>query len=164
MVAAWARQKGLCALTLGIDLEKFNEQVLHQDHWCEARALGFNLKLLRVLCAMYGGWRAVISKGSASEMFPVNGTILAACCCATTLAKIVLNMGLRTITQNYSAVKAKKVIGYILLQAAGPETTVMEQMGGATADLLGSLRESASRCQRAKPLCWLQALLRRKRL
>eukprot|EP00974_Lingulodinium_polyedra_P079452 7694262-Lingulodinium_polyedra.AAC.1 len=64
------------------DLKKFYEHVSHEELLEEAKALGFNLKLLRALCTAYAGMRAIKFRGCASESFQVAGTIVAGCSCA----------------------------------------------------------------------------------
>ena len=56
----------------------------------EARALGFNVKLLRALCVIYSSRRIALSNRTASKPFEVGGTIAAGCSCATGVAKVLL--------------------------------------------------------------------------
>ena len=141
MLAAWAKAKGLTVITLVADIQKFYEQVDHSDLRKEAEATGFNLKLLRCLCVLYQGDRTISYRGAASQVFPVWGTIIAGCSCATSVAKLLLWRTLSSITAACPVVRARNVVDDVSLQAAGPHNTVVNQISTATSALLASLGE-----------------------
>ena len=136
VVAAYATRKGLAAASLMADLEKFYEHVSHEDLLEEAKATGFNLVLLRALCVLYSGSRAISYQGACSQPFEVGGTILAGCSCATTLAKLLLLRLLRKVDRAYPLVHITNVVDDVAAQACGTQAQVATQLAGATEDLL----------------------------
>ena len=85
----------LATVTCLADLEKFYEHIPHSELYEEALTTGFNLVLLRALCVMYAGYRAISYQGAVSEAFKVGGTIMAGCSNAVALAKLLLFRSLR---------------------------------------------------------------------
>ena len=57
MLGGYCKATGLKMGTVMADLMKFYEHVSHVELREEARAVGFNLKLLKALCTSYAGLR-----------------------------------------------------------------------------------------------------------
>lgn len=133
--------KRLTVVTLVADIQKFYEQVDHIDLRKEAEATGFNLKLLRRLCVLYSGDRTISYRGASSQAFPVWGTIIAGCSCATSVAKLLLWRALARSTAVSPVVRARNVVDDVSLQAVGSLNTAVNQISAATLSLLASLAE-----------------------
>jgi len=136
VLASYANRKGLDTATFIADLEKFYEHVGHEELYQEAQATGFNLVLLRALCTLYGGLRAIIFDGACSEAIKVEGTILAGCSCATSLAKLLLLRLLKRVDAQFPLVHIRNVVDDVSAQACGTRAQVSTQLGLATEALL----------------------------
>ena len=84
-----ALARGVQVASLFADLAKFYEWVSHEILAREAKAVGFNMRLLRALFGLYKGKRAIVYKGAVGQVVDAVGTILAGCSNATTLAKVI---------------------------------------------------------------------------
>ena len=138
---AFSKHAGLEAITCFADLEKFYEHVAHQDLYDEAVATRFNLVLLRALCVLYSGYRAIAYQGAASDSFRVGGTIMAGCSCALALAKLLLFRSLRKVSMNNPIVHVRNVVDDVTVQACGPLRLVARQGGRAVSQLMQEFKK-----------------------
>ena len=137
---AYCKHTGLSSVTCLADLEKFYEHVSHEVLYQEAVETGFNLVLLRALCTMYAGYRAISYRGMSSEAHRIGGTIMAGCSCALALAKLLLYTALKTISDRHPLVKLRNVVDDVTMQACGTECKVVEQAASAVTELLNAFR------------------------
>ena len=137
--AAAARKEDAAAFYA--DIEKFYENVSHEVLLREAVAVGFPLRLLKPLLALYSGPWAVVVNGAAGAILQAVGTILAGCSCATVLAKVLLHRLLARGTALYSSVQAKNVVDDVSLAAQGSACQVAALLGSASLVLLQGLAD-----------------------
>ena len=136
IVSAYARAKGLDVITFIADLAKFYEHIRHRDLLLEAKATGFNLKLLRALCCIYGGFRAATFRGATSGAVRAYGTVIAGCSCATSLSKLLLLRALKDIDVRFPVVTVRNLVDDVTIQAVGPTKTVLQEAAGASTAFL----------------------------
>ena len=93
-----ARAQGLQSAAFLGDLKKAYERVGHKKLLEECRAVGFSLRLLRLLLAVYGGPRRVFLRGAYSRAVTLSATIVAGCTMATTMLRVFLTRVLDKFT------------------------------------------------------------------
>ncbi|CAK0803810.1 unnamed protein product, partial [Prorocentrum cordatum] len=126
--------------SLFLDIVKFYENLRHDVLWSCAIEHNFNLRLLRGLLAMYQAPRFICFAGLVSDGFCSQGTVLAGCACATTLAKLPLLGPLRAVSSGGRLlVMGRNVVDDVALQALGTRRLVVEQLGGAGAEMARQL-------------------------
>ncbi|CAK0863284.1 unnamed protein product, partial [Prorocentrum cordatum] len=119
---------------------RFYEHVRHDVLWTSAQRFGFNLKLLRGLLAIYQAPRIVLAGGMASAPFGASGTVLAGCACATAVAKLPLLGGLLAAGAQRPLATLRNLVGDVSLQAVGSARLVVDQLVGASGEVLRHLR------------------------
>ncbi|CAK0798446.1 unnamed protein product, partial [Prorocentrum cordatum] len=126
--------------SLFLDIVKFYENLRHDVPWSCAIEHNFNIRLLRGLLAMYQAPRFICFAGLVSDGFCSHGTVLAGCACATTLAKLPLLGPLRAVSSGGRLlVIGRNVVDDVALQALGTRRLVVEQLGGAGAEMARQL-------------------------
>ncbi|CAK0802081.1 unnamed protein product [Prorocentrum cordatum] len=142
----WSRLRQPCWLcpmgvaSLFLDIRKFYEHVRHDVLWTSAQRFGFNLKLLRGLLAIYQAPRIVLAGGMASAPFGAGGAVLAGCACATAVAKLPLLGGLLAAGARRPLATLRNLVGDVSLQAVGSARLVVDQLAGASGEVLRHLR------------------------
>ncbi|CAK0793246.1 unnamed protein product [Prorocentrum cordatum] len=126
--------------SLFLDIRKFYEHVRHDVLWTPAQRFGFNLKLLRGLLAIYQAPRIVLAGGMASAPFGASGTVLAGCACATAVAKLPLLGGLLAAGAHRPLATLRNLVDDVSLQAVGSARLVVDQLAGASGEVLRHLR------------------------
>ncbi|CAK0788283.1 unnamed protein product [Prorocentrum cordatum] len=101
---------------------------------------GFNLKLLRGLLAIYQAPGIVLAGGMASAPFGASGTVLAGCACATAVAKLPVLGGLLAAGAQRPLATLRNLVGDVSLQAVGSARLVVDQLAGASGEVLRHLR------------------------
>ncbi|CAK0841177.1 unnamed protein product [Prorocentrum cordatum] len=102
------------AASLFLDIRKFYEHVRHDVLWSSAQRLGFNLKLLRGLLAIS---------------------------CATAVAKLPLLGGLLASGAQRPLATLRNLVDDVSLQAVGSARLVVDQLVGASGEVLRHLRD-----------------------
>ncbi|CAK0801439.1 unnamed protein product, partial [Prorocentrum cordatum] len=126
--------------SLFLDIVKFYENLRHDVLWSCAIEHNFNLRLLRGLLALHQAPRFICFAGLVSDDFSSQGTVLAGCACATTLAKLPLLGPLRAVSSGGRLlVIGRNVVDDVALQALGTRRLVVEQLGGAGAEMARQL-------------------------
>ena len=138
VLAEYGRETGADVATLYGDLLKFYELVSHKVLLREAKAVGFPLRLLKPLLAMYAGSR-VLTVGALAIEVQVKSTILAGCSCATTLAKVLLLRLLRRLAA--PSLHIKNVVDDITIQVVGKFEDVRRKLGAAGRMLAAGVKE-----------------------
>ncbi|CAK0824062.1 unnamed protein product [Prorocentrum cordatum] len=126
--------------SLFLDIRKFYEHVRHDVPWASAQRFGFNLKLLRGLLAIYQAPRIVLAGGMASPPFGASGTVLAGCACATAAAKLPLLGGLLAAGAQRPLTTLRNLVGDVSFQVVGSARLVVDQLAGASGEVLRHLR------------------------
>jgi hypothetical protein len=79
-----------------LDLEKFYELVQHPSALLQAELNGFPLRLMQLALASYRGWRTLLYNDAVAVPFRVAKTIVAGCSLATSLAKVIVRLPLKS--------------------------------------------------------------------
>ena len=72
------------------------------------------------------GARLISYRGASSHAFPVWGTIVPGCSCATSVAKLFLWRTLTKVTAFIPVVRARNIVDDVSLQAASPHKKVVK--------------------------------------
>ncbi|CAK0860087.1 unnamed protein product [Prorocentrum cordatum] len=126
--------------SLFLDIRKFYEHVRHDVLWTSAQRFGFNLKLLRGLLAICQAPRIVLAGGVASPPFGASGAVLAGCAYATAVAKLPLLGGLLAAGAHRPLATLRNLVDDVSLQAVGSARLVVDQLAGASGEVLRHLR------------------------
>ncbi|CAK0842173.1 unnamed protein product, partial [Prorocentrum cordatum] len=127
------------SLFLGIC--KFVGHVRHDVLCLSALRFGFNLKLLRGLPAIFLAPRIALAGGMASAPSGASGAVLAGCACATAAAKLPLLGGLLAAGDQRPLATLRNLEGDVSLQAVGSARLVVDQLVGASGEMLRHLRD-----------------------
>ena len=84
---SWKKKHAIPAATVVDDLAKFYENISHGLLRREARATGYNLRLLSLNLDMYGGQRRCMLAQAVGREVVATRTVGAGCCHANVLAK-----------------------------------------------------------------------------
>eukprot|EP00972_Heterocapsa_arctica_P078950 11641184-Heterocapsa_arctica.AAC.1 len=98
--------------------------MFHTSLQQEGNEVGFPQLLMRALCGLYEGFRAIAYGTSVSQAFWAVGTIIPGCSCATTMAKVLLIRLLRQIAANFPSMHIKHVVDDVSMQSLGTERFV----------------------------------------
>ena len=130
-----ARARGLDSAAFLGDLKKAYEKVGHRRLWQECAAVGFSLRLLRVLLAIYGGPRRIFIQGAYSRAVTLAATIVAGCTMATTMLRVFLTRVLDRFTAVWD-IPLAVYIDDLSLDVVGKASKILEDLPKAVAYLV----------------------------
>ena len=149
-LASFARAKNMEVATVMLDISKFYERIAHGKLLREAKQVGFPAKLLRIACALYGGFRTVRFGASYSEPFKTKGTIIAGCSLATTLARVLCFRLLQSIGNSFPSVHLNNVVDDFSCHCVATVNHIGREMSGAVLRLADGLDELECRVNLGK--------------
>ena len=124
-----------------MDLKRFYENISHAELFSAAKAANFPLPLIRALCCLYRAPRRVSWQGAISRLIYPNGTTVAGCSCATSLARLLLLATLRRASVDFKAVRLKNVIDDVSFHAVGGFQTVTRELAASFNQVAKAVRQ-----------------------
>ena len=126
-MAGFGREAGFSSTTVGLDLQRFYENV-RLSHLLEAAKMHhFPLKVVRGLCCIYAGWRAVLFEGCISSSFEAWAAIVAGCSGATSMARLLLLSPLKRASAAGPCVSLRNVVDDVLVNVTGTRCPVVKR-------------------------------------
>eukprot|EP00959_Pyramimonas_sp_CCMP1952_P474962 9503942-Pyramimonas_sp.AAC.2 len=148
-MAAFAREtRGLVSATLFLDPRKFYEHSSHAELLAAAEQVAFLKALIRAYCTVYRSPRRVPRQGAISRVIKPNGSVIAGCSGATSLARLLLVSVLRRVASTCPTVTLKSVIDETSFQSIGGQATASAELSTAFNLVTQGLQA------RGAPLAW----------
>ena len=123
------------------DISKFYERISHQRLLREASAVGFPLRFLRAACALYKGPRVLRLGQTYSQLVRTEGTVIAGCSHANTLARFLCFRLLEKLGNAMPSAHLNNIVDDFSLQVLGSQRHVVAVVTRAGNELVDGLTE-----------------------